>query len=961
MKKFFLRLPAQVLQSACLFVVAYTVLRIFGRISVIEFSLRPVLGLLAYCLLAAAFLGAMGREAGVIGTLGMLAVVSVFWWKYAVDLGQQAVYIVIWAGGGYPKDSPLRFEVTALVLFAALFLFLLFRLLSGFRATVFVLLAVFIAYVIAMPQAKISVTAADALPGIAAIIVLFFASQMEKTEDQHYGARLKAAGKRRTDRTGGKASVARRGFRNGQGRETVRSTETVPFRRQAVRVLLGCGLISIALAIAIPAAGRLTKSQSSKVRTAAADIEHRIRSEYASASGQAFDVPELDGRVGRQLNRYTGAEQFTARLDSAPVEDLYIKAFTGGAYSDGNWAAETDWKTANDMAAALRLQQKSDAWLWQLDWNFNMGLYSEQDFRREMTEGTRILSGEELLGILPRVYAGLNQVAATRFPEFFHAPNADEDVSLDYFDEDMAYYEVPVSSYGEGYGEDYLSMPFDPATMSEADDVAVSQLYFYGGQVYERTLLGKLNFVSGGDGPIPELADGYYAAAAGTDVTKYLPVTNLRLRRPAGSQISWPALSVYLPTYKSDGASTDMDSRLFFTGAFLSRKDTVGLDWSGMDGYGDAIAKGLAMKDYYEKNGLSRYLSVPDGLSRLREYVAQHPLTDEAEITAFIRYTLDTHASYSLLAGDPHDGTDPVEYFLFDSHRGYCEQYASAATLMYRLYGIPARYVTGYRVKQEEFSAQETDGSWTAQVPDRDAHAWVELYFPTVGWTPVEMTVTGEQNPETLVYPGLTEGELTQIRQEKGWTKETVSADRPEADDTNDTNVTPQAAPSAATGSAAAQTTSENAGGHAVELNAKTVCLLRTILIIAVCAVLLLVLLLLLRHYYRTLRPAKVGRAFERRFGKCGRAFGHHDRKAVRAFKSRHRKSFEEFGHRSGATGLRIESRDFAAKAAAAFPDIPEADFAAFRAAVLSDAYNAPADEATAEQVREFYRRVRRG
>ena len=74
MKKFFLRLPAQVLQSACLFVVAYTVLRIFGRISVIEFSLRPVLGLLAYCLLAAAFLGAMGREAGVIGTLGMLAV-----------------------------------------------------------------------------------------------------------------------------------------------------------------------------------------------------------------------------------------------------------------------------------------------------------------------------------------------------------------------------------------------------------------------------------------------------------------------------------------------------------------------------------------------------------------------------------------------------------------------------------------------------------------------------------------------------------------------------------------------------------------------------------------------------------------------------------------------------------------------------------------------------------------------
>jgi hypothetical protein len=72
-----------------------------------------------------------------------------------------------------------------------------------------------------------------------------------------------------------------------------------------------------------------------------------------------------------------------------------------------------------------------------------------------------------------------------------------------------------------------------------------------------------------------------------------------------------------------------------------------------------------------------------------------------------------------------------VTYFLTESHRGYCVHYASAAVLLLRMDGIPARYVSGY-------TAQLSHGE--AVVPDSAAHAWVEVYVDGYGWYPVEVT-----------------------------------------------------------------------------------------------------------------------------------------------------------------------------------------------------------------------------
>jgi hypothetical protein len=89
---------------------------------------------------------------------------------------------------------------------------------------------------------------------------------------------------------------------------------------------------------------------------------------------------------------------------------------------------------------------------------------------------------------------------------------------------------------------------------------------------------------------------------------------------------------------------------------------------------------------------------------------------------------------YSLdLSGTP-DHPDPLAMFLFDVRRGHCEYFASAMTIMLRQLGIPARMVNGFRTgTYNGFS-----GHWT--VRQRDAHSWVEAWFPPYGWVEFDPT-----------------------------------------------------------------------------------------------------------------------------------------------------------------------------------------------------------------------------
>ncbi len=85
------------------------------------------------------------------------------------------------------------------------------------------------------------------------------------------------------------------------------------------------------------------------------------------------------------------------------------------------------------------------------------------------------------------------------------------------------------------------------------------------------------------------------------------------------------------------------------------------------------------------------------------------------------------------------EGRDVTEYFLLEQHKGYCVHFASAATLLFRMNDVPARYVSGYLVVPSDFKKNE-DGTFTAVITDERAHAWVEVFDQNIGFHPVEAT-----------------------------------------------------------------------------------------------------------------------------------------------------------------------------------------------------------------------------
>ncbi len=105
------------------------------------------------------------------------------------------------------------------------------------------------------------------------------------------------------------------------------------------------------------------------------------------------------------------------------------------------------------------------------------------------------------------------------------------------------------------------------------------------------------------------------------------------------------------------------------------------------------------------------------------------------KINAVTAY-LNNKASYTLTPGKTPSSYNFVDYFLVKNKKGYCVHFATAATLMFRALGVPARYVTGFVASEENYDASKGYIS----VTDANAHAWVEVYCDGFGWIPVDVT-----------------------------------------------------------------------------------------------------------------------------------------------------------------------------------------------------------------------------
>ena len=116
------------------------------------------------------------------------------------------------------------------------------------------------------------------------------------------------------------------------------------------------------------------------------------------------------------------------------------------------------------------------------------------------------------------------------------------------------------------------------------------------------------------------------------------------------------------------------------------------------------------------------YLQVPAGvgkISQLTREITDRRVNDIDKAAEIERY-LKANYTYSLSSRKPPEGMNPVDDFLFNSKRGYCEHYASAMVLMLRTIGIPARIVTGF------YGGEFNEYGGYLIVRQRNAHSWVE-------------------------------------------------------------------------------------------------------------------------------------------------------------------------------------------------------------------------------------------
>lgn len=138
------------------------------------------------------------------------------------------------------------------------------------------------------------------------------------------------------------------------------------------------------------------------------------------------------------------------------------------------------------------------------------------------------------------------------------------------------------------------------------------------------------------------------------------------------------------------------------------------------------------------------------------------------EITTIIRKTLEDELTYSENVVTFNGENDFFQYTLEQSKEGYSVHYATAATLMLRYCGVPARYVEGYYISEEMANRKAGE---CIQLTDANAHAWAEYYLDGIGWIPFEVTPGYVDEEENMaVYDLLAKKNSTQ-KQKQTYTK----------------------------------------------------------------------------------------------------------------------------------------------------------------------------------------------
>lgn len=130
------------------------------------------------------------------------------------------------------------------------------------------------------------------------------------------------------------------------------------------------------------------------------------------------------------------------------------------------------------------------------------------------------------------------------------------------------------------------------------------------------------------------------------------------------------------------------------------------------------------------------YLRLPSGSAPRARILARQLRAESRSDADYVQRVLDfiRQQPFYYSRTPPLLRADPVDEFLFDSRRGFCEHYASAFTVLMRAAGVPARVMTGY------LGGEDNPLADYFIVRQSDAHAWSEVWLRGQGWVRVDPT-----------------------------------------------------------------------------------------------------------------------------------------------------------------------------------------------------------------------------
>ena len=157
-------------------------------------------------------------------------------------------------------------------------------------------------------------------------------------------------------------------------------------------------------------------------------------------------------------------------------------------------------------------------------------------------------------------------------------------------------------------------------------------------------------------------------------------------------------------------------------------------DWFDNKGAGSLEEKRFVKaENYYHGFASTYYLTVPKKEKAILAANVPSCTNNVSDAIRTVRHYLKDQVKYSKDCAEFSYDVNFLDQILTKDRKGYSPHFATAATLMFRYYGVPARYVEGYLMENE-------DDQRKINLKNSDAHAWVEVYVKGIGFIPVEVT-----------------------------------------------------------------------------------------------------------------------------------------------------------------------------------------------------------------------------